>query len=101
MFLPAVIDDELRGILADTLRTRAASVRLSLQPYAPLTLTGRPEGDPDVLQGWRLHAHVDGFAPDDNVPIRLRLEKFERAHVENGVAIFVRGEDRLEISAER
>lgn len=99
--MPAVIDDELRGILADTLRTRAASVRLSLQPYAPLTLTGRPEGDPDVLQGWRLHAHVDGFAPDDNVPIRLRLEKFERAHVENGVAIFVRGEDRLEISAER
>lgn len=99
--MPTVIDDEVRRVLADTLRTRSASVRLSLQPFAPLTLIGRPEGDPDVLRGWRLHAHVDGFAQDDNVPITLRLEKFERAHVENGVAIFVRGANRLEISAAR
>ncbi|MBV8581929.1 MAG: hypothetical protein JO225_11045 [Candidatus Eremiobacteraeota bacterium] len=97
--MPTVIDGEVRRVLEETLRRRAASVRLSLGwPTTPLQFTGMPEGDPDVLAGWRLHANIDGSGPEeDAVPIALRLDRFERAHVENETAIFVSGDNRLEI----
>lgn len=97
--MPTVVTDDVRRVLAEALRRRNASVRLSLgTPFVPFTLNGRPEGDPDVLRGWRLHAQVDGASQDDGVPITLRLDRFEKAHVENDVAIFVKGDNRLEIS---